>query len=125
MDIITKHQKWRREYPNNVVLKIYELNKENSTFSGTFGIIRGKDELVEFPLQGQYSPEHTLIGWVVSYQSALGYENDHAIGVWVGNLECIFIGLEQTWSFGTNHIAVHEEPFNTTMDYTNFVPDNF
>jgi hypothetical protein len=62
------------------------VNKENSTFAGTYGIIRSKDETAEFPFRGEFDPQGITLGWVVSYWSKNGYENDHALGAWAGYL---------------------------------------
>ena len=117
-DVIAADQKWRNY--DNVVLKIYKVNKANSTFAGTYGIIRSSEETAEFPFRGEYDPKGITLGWVVSYWSASGCENDHAMGVWAGYLK---LGNDRVprWTFSTTRLIAHEENYNTTTGYDTFI----
>jgi hypothetical protein len=97
------------------------VNKENSTFAGTYGIIRSKDETAEFPFRGEFDPQGITLGWVVSYWSKNGYENDHALGAWAGYLRLGNYGRAPRWIFSTTRIIAHEDNYNTTTGYDTFV----
>ena len=117
-DIIAADQKWYNS-DDSAVLKINKVNKANSTFAGTYGIIRSSDETAKFPFRGEYDPKGITLGWVVSYWSALGCENDHAVGVWAGYLK---LGNDRVpkWTFSTTRLIAHEENYNTTTGYDTF-----
>ena len=84
-DIIYPPQKWHTKN-NSAVLKIYEVNKTDSTFAGTYQIIRSLDDFSEFPFHGQYNPKGITIGWVVTYWSTFEYRNNHTVVAWAGSL---------------------------------------
>lgn len=93
------------------------MNKANSTFAGTYGIIRD-EETAEFPFRGEFDPQGITIGWAVSYWNE--YENDHALGVWAGYLR---LGPDRVprWTISTTRLIAHEENYNTTTGYDTFV----
>lgn len=68
------------------MLHVYEVNKTDSTFAGTYQIIRSMDDFSEFPFHGQYNPKGITIGWVVTYWSAFEYRNNDTVVAWAGSL---------------------------------------
>ena len=109
------NQKWKN-YENDVILKIDKVNKINSTFAGTYGIIRN-DEIAEFPFRGEFDPQGITIGWVVSYWRE--DENDHAMGAWTGYLRFV-ASRAAVWTITTTRIIAHENNCNTTTGYDTF-----
>ena len=115
-DVIDADQKWHN-YDDNVVIKINKVNKANSTFAGTYRIIRDYGT-AEFPFRGEFDPRGITIGWVVSYWNE--NENDHALGAWAGYLR---LGPDRVpkWIISTTRIIAHEDSYNTTTGYDTFV----
>ena len=115
-DVLAPGQKWRNNDTNTqVVIKIDNVNTVNSTFSATYGIIRGTT-ISEFPLRGEFDPDGITIGWVVSYWNK--HENDHALGAWSGYASLDMVTHEPRLS--TTRIIVHEDNYNTTTGYDIF-----
>ena len=115
-DILAPDQKWRN-YDDDVVLKVDKVNKMNSTFAGTYGIIRA-DETAEFPFRGEFDPQGITVGWVVSYWNQ--EENDHALGAWAGYAR-LSPDRIPNWIISTTRIIAHEDNYNTTTGYDTFV----
>jgi hypothetical protein len=109
---------------NNFVLKIYDVNKADSTFAGTYGII-SSDDFTEFPLRGQYDPEGITLGWVVSYRSVFGYKDNDAVGVWAGDMILVYYGYEPLWTFFVHWMTIQDAPsiYNVTTGFDNLIPD--
>ena len=107
-NVIAADQKWQN-YNLSVILKIDKVNKANSTFAGTYGIVRN-DETAEFPFRGEFDPKGITIGWVVSYWNE--YENNHALGAFAGYLK---LGGDRIprWTIPVTRIITHED---TTTD---------
>lgn len=115
-DVIAPDQKWRN-YVDNVFLVINKVNKENSTFAGTYEIVTRTDTVFEFPFRGEFDPEGITIGWVVTFWNK--YQNDHSLGAWAGYAK-MESGTQRA-ELSTTRIIAHESTFNTTTGYDTFV----
>lgn len=95
------------------MLNIYEVNKVNSTFAGTYMVNRSLDDIAEYPLRGQYDPKGISIGWVVSYRTAFGYENNNSLEAWAGIVERVPEDYSTTWILATKSVISYEDTYNT------------
>lgn len=103
------------------MLKIYEVNKAKSTFAGTYIVNRSSDDIAEFPLRGQYDPKGISIGWVVSYWSVFGYENDHSLEAWAGQMSLDGGDYSMHWSFMTTSVRAYEYTNDTDIGGGEFI----
>lgn len=99
------------------MLTIDKVNKANSTFAGTYGIIRNYGT-AEFPFRGEFDPQGITVGWVVSYWNE--DENDHALGAWAGYMG-FAAGRVLRWTFAMTRIIAHEDSYNTTTGHDTFI----
>lgn len=97
---------------------IETVNKINSTFAGIYAIIRDDIRNTEFPLRGEFDPQGTTIGWVVSYWN--DQTNDHALGAWAGYVSSLPDKLPE-WIITATRIIAHEDSSNTTTGIDVFV----
>ena len=95
------------------MLKIYEVNKAKSTFAGTYIVNRSSDDIAEYPLRGQYDPKGLSIGWVVSYWTAFGYENQNSLEAWAGEVWNTGGDYSTVWSLVTRSVISYEDTNNT------------
>ena len=103
------------------MLKIYEVNKAKSTFAGTYIVNRSSDDIAEFPLRGQYDPKGTSIGWVVSYWSVFGYENDHSLEAWAGEMRQDDEDYFTLWILHTTSVRAYEYTNDTFTGGDQFI----
>ena len=116
-DVLAPNQNWRNR-DNSAVLMIDKVNKINSTFAGTYAIIRDDIRNTEFPFRGEFDPQGITIGWVVSYWN--DQVNDHALGVWAGYVSSL-PDKNPEWIMTTTRIIAHDDNSNTTTGIDVFV----
>ena len=115
-DVIDVGQNWHTNN-DSAVLKIYEVNKADSTFAGTYQIIRSLDDFAEFPFHGQYNPKGITLGWVVTYWSPFERRKNHTVVAWAGSLR---MG-ESGWILSTTRVSYNFPPL---VAYDTFILDH-
>lgn len=72
-------------------LWIEQVNLENSTISGTYGMLvhngtSPSGTMSKFPFHGEFDPTGVTVGWIISFRNES--VNQHALGSWSGYYSC-------------------------------------
>ena len=111
-DVLKTGQKWFN-YEDNVRLTILKINPKNSTFAGTYSIVRELEDVFQF--RGAFDPEGITLGWSLAYWNER--ENDHAFGAWSGYMD----KTDNTYKMTLTGIISHQSDRSTSNGQAIFV----
>ena len=111
-DVLVPGQKWVNQDDQEQIL-IDKVSKSNATFAAFYVIER--EPTTAFPIRGEYDPEGSTIGWVVSYWNTA--RNDHAVASWAGYIK---MAGEKPLIDATGLIA-HEDSGGITVVHDRFM----
>lgn len=109
-NVLVPGQKWvNQNYQERILI---DKVSNNATFAAFYVI--EQEPTTAFPIRGEFDPEGSTIGWVVSYWNT--EKNYHAVGVWAGYVE-----MEgERAAIATTRLIAHGDSKNTTTGFDRF-----
>ena len=110
-DVLVPGQKWVNQNYQEEIL-IDKVNQGNATFAAFYVIER--EPTTAFPIRGEFDPEGSTIGWVVSYWNTA--RNYHSVGAWAG-----YVSSEgEKYAIDTTRLIAHGDSGDTTVGADRF-----